>query len=51
MKNQMLDEVLVKDEEIEFLELDEVSLAGADETQITGQEEGRVLGFGCLDTE
>ncbi|STX28289.1 Uncharacterised protein [Legionella beliardensis] len=50
MKNEMLNEIQ-NDTEIEFVELDDVSIAGADPTQITAQEEGRVLGFGCIDTE
>lgn len=49
MKDEILDE-LQNNTEIEFVELDEVSIAGADSTQITAQEEGRALGFGCLDS-
>lgn len=50
MKDEIFDG-LQNNPEIEFVELDEVSIAGADATQITAQEEGRVLGFGCIDSE
>lgn len=49
MKDEILDE-LQNTTEIEFVELDEVSIAGADSSQLTSQEEGRALGFGCLDS-
>lgn len=40
----------IEEEVVEFAELEEdVSLAGAEPTQITGREAGRVLGFGCND--
>ncbi|KTD73729.1 hypothetical protein [Legionella tucsonensis] len=50
MKDEIFDE-LQNTTEIQFVELDDVSIAGADATQITAQEEGRVLGFGCIDSE
>ncbi len=48
MDNQEI--MRIEDELVEFAHLEEeVTLAGAEPTQVTGREAGRVLGFGCDD--
>ena len=48
MNNEVINEI--EEEIVELPELEEdVTLAGSQPTQITGQESGRVVGFGCDD--
>lgn len=48
MNNQQI--IDIEEEVMEFADLEEeVTLAGAEPTQVTGREAGRVVGFGCGD--